>query len=301
MVTDTDTIRVLLLGDVVGRPGREALKTRLRAIRRDFSLDLVIANGENAAGGIGLTAPVFRELREAGVDVVTSGNHIWRHADIFPVLEREDRLIRPANMPCGAPGKGHTVLELPRAQGGCVTVAVINLLGRAFMDPFDCPFRTVDAVLAALPESVRLVFVDFHAEATSEKRAMFFHLDGRVTTLAGTHTHVQTADATLSAKGTAYITDLGMCGNEQSSVLGMTPKNILERFIGGLPVRFTPISGLGTLNGLLVEADARTGQALAVSLFRDNAPEFSSIYPQKLSSGVTTARIPGGNPENRDD
>lgn len=287
---DTPNIRILLLGDIVGRPGREALKARLRAIRHAFSLDMVIANGENAAGGIGLTAPVFRELLEAGVDVVSSGNHIWRHADIYTVLDKDDRLLRPANMPEGAPGKGYTVVTLPgrgTAEGtGEFSVAVINLLGRTFMEPVECPFRAAREILASIPESVRLRVVDFHAEATSEKRALLFHLDGTVTTLVGTHTHVQTADATVTDKGTAYLTDLGMCGNESGSILGMEPKSVLTRFTGALPARFSPAPGRGMLNGLLVEANPLTGAAVSVQLFRDFAPRVAD--PSCRGTGTDT-------------
>ena len=264
-------MRALMLGDIVGRPGREALKSRLREIRRRFGIDLVIANGENAAGGIGLTAPVLKELFAAGVDVVTSGNHIWRHADIYPVLESEERIIRPANMPAGAPGRGHTRIRLENGP----EILVVNLIGRTFMEALDCPFAAAEAILAETPDAVRLRFVDFHAEASSEKRAMGFFLDGRVSALAGTHTHVQTADAHIFPGGMAYITDLGMCGNERASILGMDQKAVLARFTTGLPARFTPAPGTGAINGLLLDLDTATGKADSVSLFRDSAPRFT--------------------------
>lgn len=266
MEKDSTTVfRALLLGDIVGRPGRQALAERLPGLRERLALDLVIANGENAAGGIGLTPPTYREIRASGVDIVTSGNHIWRYADLYPSLNKEANLLRPANMPPGTPGRGHTTLTLPCG----VRIAVINLQGRTFMAAVDCPFRAVEAILERLPEDIDFCFVDFHAEATSEKRAMAFFLDSKVSCLVGTHTHVQTADACILPNGTAYISDLGMCGAERSSVLGMEPEPVLRRFLHQLPSRFTPAAGPAGLNGLLVDLDRRTGLALRASILRE--------------------------------
>lgn len=260
-------MRILVFGDVVGRPGRQALKERLPALRAQHGVDCVIANGENAAGGIGLTAEKLDELLGAGVDIVTTGNHIWKHRDIYARLDREPRLLRPANYPEGAPGRGLVVREL--ANGG--RIAVINLLGLTYMDPLECPFRKAEALLAQLPDDVKVRIVDFHAEATSEKKALGWFLDGRVSAVLGTHTHVQTADAMLLPKGTAYLTDLGMCGLE-ASVLGMDHKIIVERFLTRLPQRFKPASGRGSLNGVLLDVDDQTGKARAIALLRDGCP-----------------------------
>ncbi len=264
-------MRILMLGDIVGRPGRAALKARLPRLREKLNLDAVIANGENAAGGVGLTRETLREMFAAGVDVVTGGNHTWRHPEIYATLNEDKRVLRPANAPAGAPGRGGLVHALADGR----PFAVLNLLGRSFMDPADCPFHVAERELADIPESVRLRFVDFHAEATSEKRAMGRHLDGRATCVAGTHTHVQTLDAAILPGGTAYISDLGMCGNEAGSILGMEPKAVLDRFITGLPVRFRPAPGEGTLNGLIIDADEATGKALAVTVLREKAPAIS--------------------------
>jgi metallophosphoesterase (TIGR00282 family) len=261
-------MRIAFLGDVVGRPGRAAVKARLPFLREKLRLNAVIANAENTAGGIGATRETLRELFGAGVDVATGGNHTWRNREFHEVLDEDKRIIRPANAHPESPGRGHTVRELPDG----ARIAVINLLGRAFMDARDCPFRAVDAVLEALPSDVTLRFVDFHAEATSEKRAMGHHLDGRVSALVGTHTHVQTADATIFPKGMAYITDLGMCGAERESALGMEPAGVIKRFVTGLPVRFKPAAGEGTLSGLVAEFDPATGRALNVAILRERAP-----------------------------
>ncbi|SBV98995.1 conserved hypothetical protein [uncultured delta proteobacterium] len=261
-------MRIAFFGDIVGRPGRAAVKARLPLLREKLRLDGIIANAENAAGGIGTTRETLREVFSAGVDVATGGNHTWRNQEFYPALDEDKRAVRPANAHPDVPGRGCIVHELPNG----TRIAVINLLGRAFMDPCDCPFRAVDGVLASLPSDVTLRFVDFHAEATSEKRAMAHHLDGRVSALVGTHTHVQTADATIFPKGMAYITDLGMCGAEKESVLGMEPAGIIKRFVTGLPVRFKPMAGEGMLNGLVADFDPATGRAVKVALLRERAP-----------------------------
>lgn len=274
-------MRIAFFGDIVGRPGRAALKARLPLLREKLRLDAVIANAENAAGGIGMTRETIREVLNAGVDVITGGNHTWRNQEVYGALDENPRVVRPANVAPEMPGKGHIVHVLP----GGVKIAVINLIGRSFMDLADCPFRAVDAILATVPEDVVLRFVDFHAEATSEKRAMGHHLDGRVSALFGTHTHIQTSDATVMPKGTAYMTDLGMCGAERISVLGMEPAGIVRRFATGLPVRFKPASGDGTLNGLVAEFDPLSGKALRVVILREAAapvydPAGKALFPR---------------------
>lgn len=259
--------RVGFFGDIVGRPGRAALRARLPLLRQKLGLDVVIANAENAAGGIGTTRETLREVFAAGVDVATGGNHTWRNREVYAALDEDGRVVRPANVFPGAPGKGFVIRELPSGP----RFVVINLLGRSFMDGCDCPFRTADAVLENIPSEITLRFVDFHAEATSEKRAMAFHLDGRVSAVVGTHTHVQTADAAILPKGTAYMTDLGMCGAEAPSVLGMEPGGVLQRFITGLPVRFKAAAGEGALNGLAGAFNTRTGRAERVLILREKA------------------------------
>ena len=263
-----DTLRVLCLGDIVGRPGRKLLKERLPALRASLDLDMVIANGENAAGGIGLSPETLRELLSSGVDVVTSGNHIWKHREIYPVLDKNERVLRPLNYGPRVPGRGCLVFALPCG----ARVGVINLLGRVFLEPSACPFAAADAALAELREQdLSSIFVDFHAEASSEKRAMAHYLDGRATAVLGTHTHVQTADAFVSAAGTASLTDLGLCGVERESVLGMDAAKVLKRFTTGLPHPFIPAKGEAVFNGALVEVNKISGKALSIRLVRGNA------------------------------
>ncbi len=253
------SMNILLLGDIVGRPGRAALAAYLPRLRQQLGLDLVIANAENASGGIGLNARAAKELLNLPIDVLTSGNHIWKHRDIYNVLQDTPRLLRPANYPPGAPGTG---LGLYRTPAG-VPYAVVNLLGRTYMEAVDCPFQSAETLLGQIPQDVVVRLVDFHAEATSEKKAMGFYLDGRVSVVAGTHTHVQTNDACVLPKGTAYLTDLGMCGPAQS-VLGMDPDVILKRFLGRLPVRFEVARSPARLEGALCEVDAATGRAVGI-------------------------------------
>ncbi len=249
-------MKVLMVGDVVGKLGRRALAQLLPHLRRQHAIDLVIANGENAAGGKGLTVATAQELLAAGVDVITSGNHIWEYREIYPLLEEEHYpLLRPHNYPQGAPGRGLWVRD---------GVAVINLQGRVFM-PHDveCPFRTADRLLAEL-KGARIIVVDMHAEATSEKVALGWYLDGRVTAVLGTHTHVPTADARILPKGTAYVSDVGMTG-PRDSVIGMDIGAVVERFLTQLPTRLSPVErGPAVLNAVLVEADEATGRALSI-------------------------------------
>ncbi|HCG05167.1 MAG TPA: metallophosphoesterase, partial [Desulfovibrio sp.] len=264
-------------GDIVGKPGRQALKELLPALRREHAPDVVIANGENASGGIGLTAETLRELLGMGIDILTTGNHVWKHRDLYGPLDKEPRLLRPANYPAGAPGRGLGVYDLP----GGHRLAVLNLCGTTYMDPLDCPFRTAETLLAQLEAAdggatggspapaVRIV--DFHAEATSEKKALGWFLDGRVSAVIGTHTHVQTADAMLLPGGAAYLTDAGMCGVE-ASVLGMDHKVIVDRFLTRLPQRFRPATGRGSLNGVLLDVDEVTGRAHSIRALRVACP-----------------------------
>jgi metallophosphoesterase (TIGR00282 family) len=265
--------RILCLGDVVGGPGRRALGERLPELRAGLAVDMVIANGENASGGIGLTPGNFRELLAAGVDVVTSGNHIWKYKEMYPSLDTCAAVLRPANFSPAAPGRGCCLHELP-----CGTrVGVLNLIGRIFMEPADCPFQAADVALRMLAEQgAHFCCVDFHAEASSEKRAMAHYLDGRAAAVLGTHTHVQTSDSRVSALGTASLTDLGMCGVEADAVLGMNKEAAIKRFITGLPQAFRPAKGQATLNGALLDIDAASGKALSIRLLRGDRIDCAS-------------------------
>ncbi len=273
LVTEKDSVRVLCLGDIVGRPGRRHLQTHLKRICNELKIDMVIANGENAAGGIGLTPETGKELFDAGVHVITSGNHIWKHKSILPALRKNPHILRPANYPDGAAGSGLCVHQMP-----CGTqVAVINLIGRTFMEALDCPFKKAEYILSQIPDHVKIRIVDFHAEATSEKRALAHFLDGRVSAVLGTHTHVQTADATISLLGTASLSDLGMCGSERESVLGMQKKSVIERFYAGLPQSFSPAREPASLNGALLVIEKTSGKALSIGLVRDNMPDVYKV------------------------
>ncbi len=252
-----------MLGDIFANPGRAAIKALLPGLRRELSPDMVIANGENASGGVGLTRGNMSELLGLGIDVLTSGNHIWRHKDVYPALDKEARLLRPANYPPGAAGRGLGIYTLADGR----KIAVLNLLGRVFLAELDCPFRAAQELLSQVPADVKVRIVDFHAEATSEKKALGWFLDGSVSLVAGTHTHVQTNDAQILPEGTGYLTDLGMCGVE-ASVIGMDHRPSLNRFISGLPTQFKPAKGTPSLNGLWADIDDATGRTTDLGLVR---------------------------------
>lgn len=259
-------MRFLFLGDVVGRSGRKALVETLPRLRADHALDFVVVNGENAAGGFGITESIHQDFLDAGADVVTLGNHAFDQRDALVFIERHERLIRPLNFPEGTPGKGAGMF---RAKNGA-DVLVINALGRVFMQDIDCPFRAIDNEISAcrLGESADAVFVDFHAEATSEKQALGAFLDGRVSCVAGTHTHSPTADHRILPGGTAYMSDVGMCG-DYNSVLGMKASEPVNRFVTRIPrERFEPALGEATVAGLAVEIDDKAGLATAVAPLR---------------------------------
>ena len=256
-----NTTRILFIGDIVGHPGRRIVKELLPGLVGEYSPELVLANAENAAGGFGITPPLVEELLDLGIAVLTSGNHIWDKKEIFPYLSdhADGRLLRPANYPGTAPGHG---LYLGKTRAG-LDYAVLNLQGRVFMPSIDCPFRTADALLEKIPPEVRIRIVDIHAEATSEKRAIGWYLDGRVTAVLGTHTHIPTADETVQPKGTAYITDLGMTG-PYDSVIGIEKQPIIQKFLNQIPARFEVARGDVRLSAVLIEADMETGHALAI-------------------------------------
>ena len=259
-----DPVKILFIGDIFGQPGRRAVKQILPQLVEEFAPELVLANGENAAGGFGITPPLVEELLELGIAVLTSGNHIWDKKEILPYLadHADGRLLRPANYPTGpdgAPGQG---LYMGKTRAG-LDYAVLNLQGRVFMGGLECPFRTADALLAQIPKQFKIRIVDFHAEATSEKISLGWYVDGRVTALLGTHTHVPTADERVLPGGTAYITDLGMTG-PYDSVIGMDKQPVIQKFLTGLPARFDVAKGDVRVCAALIRAERTSGRALSI-------------------------------------
>lgn len=252
-------MKLLFVGDIVGACGREVFYRQLPQLRQEHSIDMVIVNGENTAHGKGITLNISEELFEAGVDVVTMGNHVWDNKDIYQILDYNPRVIRPANLPAQAPGRGSVVCEV-----GGVKVGVMNLLGQVFMDPCDNPFAAAERELALLNEQTNIVFVDLHAEATSEKMAMGWFLDGRVSAVVGTHTHIQTADEKILPKGTAYLTDAGMTG-AYYSVLGTDRKVIVDRFVTKLPQKSVIADGAAQLNGVVLDIDEASGKSRSIT------------------------------------
>jgi len=255
-------MNILCIGDIVGRPGREALTELLPKIKKEHSIDLVIANAENASGGAGLISKNAEEILNAGVDVLTMGDHVWDKPEIVSFLnERQDKIVRPANFPDGAPGRGWTIVSAPNG----VKVGVINLLGRTFMRyNVLCPFLTLDALASQIRQETPVIVVDMHAEATSEKVALGHYADGKVSLVFGTHTHVQTADEKILPQGTAYITDLGMSG-PYDSVIGQDKKKIIERFLTSMPSKFEVAPLPATIHGVVLKVEAKTGKAQAIS------------------------------------
>ena len=254
-------LRCMVIGDIIGKPGRLAVVANLRDLRAELDLDLVVANGENLAAGAGLTPSLAEELFANGVDVITSGNHIWDKREIYDYLDSGRPVLRPMNYPDDAPGKGWLLATLPDGD----RVAIINVMGRVFMNQLDSPFAAMDSLLDEAAEPLPPVrIVDFHCEITSEKNAMGWYLDGRVTAVLGTHTHVPTADARLLPKGTAYISDVGMTG-PRDSVIGFSLETVLPRFLTHLPTRFAVADGPVSFNAVVVEADRATGRALSIN------------------------------------
>ena len=262
-------IRILFLGDIVGEPGRKAVIKRVPTLKREREIDFIIANGENSAAGRGITPKIAIDLLRSGIAVITSGDHIWDQKEIIDYLPTEPRMLRPLNYEDGTPGAGSVVLETPKGK-----VAVINAQGRTFMNPpLENPFTRIEEEVARLKEDheVRVVFVDFHAETTSESIAMGYHLDGQVAAVVGTHTHVQTADERILENGTAHLTDAGMCGPDRS-VLGRNVESVVWRFKTGMPTRFPVAKGQVRLCGVLVDVDEETGKALAVERYNELLP-----------------------------
>jgi metallophosphoesterase (TIGR00282 family) len=262
-------MRLLFLGDVVGRAGRDFVLSELPQLRSKYSIEFVMINGENSAGGFGITEKITEQLLGAGADAITTGNHIWDQREAMVFIERQDRLLRPANLPSGSPGRGAGIYETANGK----RVLVINAMGRVFMNPIDDPFSALEAIITdcRMPETVDAIVIDFHAEASSEKQAVGHFLDGRVSMIVGTHTHVPTADQRILPGGTAYATDIGMCG-DFDSILGFEASGPLNRFLTHLPgSRFQPATGPATICGLAVDTDDQTGLARQVSPVRIGA------------------------------
>jgi metallophosphoesterase (TIGR00282 family) len=255
-------MNVLMVGDVFGDSGRAALATLLPRLRREHAIDLAVVNIENAAGGFGVTPPMARAFLDQGADVLTSGNHIWDKKEIIPFIARENLLLRPANFPAGAPGVGYVTVK-----AGPHKVAVLNLMGRVFMLPIDCPFRKADEIIPELRRETPTILVDMHAEATSESQAMGWYLAGRVSAVVGTHRHVQTADERVLPGGTAYITDLGLTG-PTDGVIGVDRDLIIQRFLNQMPARFEPAKGPAALHGVVIVVDPETGRASEIRRLR---------------------------------
>ena len=256
-------MKILFIGDVVGKPGRQAVAQVVPKLRRERDVEMVIANGENSAHGAGLTASTVKELLAAGVDVITSGDHVWDQKEIYEVIDREPRLIRPLNYPSPAPGRGSVVVTVAER----FSVAVLNLVGRVYMPATDCPFKAAQAEVTRLRKQTNIIFVDMHAEATSEKMAMGWFLDGQVSAIAGTHTHVATADERVLPKGTAFISDAGMTG-PHDSVLGRDSQAVISRFLTQLPQRLEVAEHDIVLNGVIVDVDENTGLARRIERVR---------------------------------
>jgi metallophosphoesterase (TIGR00282 family) len=273
-------VRILFIGDIFGKPGREIARRAIPAIVEGRDVDFVIANVENSAAGFGVTGDIADTILSYGVDVMTTGNHVWDKKEVLDYIPRQPKLLRPANFPAGVPGRGSYVGRTRTGE----PIGVINLMGRIFMAPLDDPFAAALREIDAMRSKTRVIIVDFHGEATSEKVAMGWHLDGRVTAVFGTHTHVQTADERLLPKGTACLTDVGMTG-PHDSIIGVTVEAALARFLNGMPARFESASGPGRLNAVIVTADPGTGKATAVERLNLSAQEVEAV-----AAGAAPAR-----------
>ncbi|WP_209122310.1 TIGR00282 family metallophosphoesterase [Alkalihalobacillus sp. BA299] len=263
-------MKILFVGDVVGSSGRAMVKEFLPKLKKKYRPQLSIVNGENAAGGKGITQKIYKGFLDAGAQAVTLGNHTWDNREIFEFIDDAGSLVRPANYPEGTPGRGYTIIKI-----NSIEVAVINVMGRTFLPPNDCPFRKVDEILEQVQDRTPFIFVDFHAEATSEKQAMGWYLDGRVSAVVGTHTHVQTADQRVLPKGTAYLTDVGMTG-PYDGILGMERSAVLNKFLTNLPVRFEVANGREQLNAVVITIDDKNGRAQSIErvLINEDSPFF---------------------------
>ncbi|ABK43021.1 metallophosphoesterase [Magnetococcus marinus MC-1] len=257
-------VRILILGDIVGRPGRNVVNEHLADLKKELELDLVVANAENATNGNGLTPKTADQLFNMGIDLITTGNHVWHYSELIDEIQQLRRVLRPANYPPGAPGHGHGIVT---TRSG-IKVGVINLIGRVFMNDVDCPFRAADALLDKIHRECDIILVDMHAEATSEKLALGIYLDGRVTAVVGTHTHVPTADHRVMPGGTGLQSDLGMCGVYINSVIGVKPESVVNRFVNGMPARHVTQEGPAMLCGALITAEAKNGRCVDIQPVR---------------------------------
>ena len=256
-------VNILFIADIVGYPGFQITENHLGRLKEEYRIDLVIANGENATGGKGLTPGMATSLFNLGIDVITSGNHIWNKRKIFEVFEKDPHILRPLNYPPDCPGTGSCIVTIENG----TQIGIINIQGRSFMYPIDCPFRTVDREVKRMSDSgIRLIFIDCHAEATAEKKALAHYLDGRISGFVGTHTHVQTADERILPSGTAYITDAGMTG-PIDSVIGMRIDAAIERFLSQMPVYYKIAEGPAMLSGVVITADAKNGKGISIDRF----------------------------------
>ncbi len=279
-------MKLLFIGDIVARPGRELVRRGVRTLVRRHAIDLVVANIENAAGGAGITREILDEVLKAGIDVLTSGNHIWDKREVLEFIDNTPRLLRPANYPARAPGAGSYVWQGPAG----TLVGVINVMGRVFLANIDDPFAIVTQQIERVRAAgARVILVDFHAEATSEKLAFGWFLDGRVTAVVGTHTHVQTADERVLPQGTAYITDVGMTG-AHDGVIGMDRESVIARFTTGLPARFEPATGDPRLNAVVIEANPESGRAVSIERVSLSAEELASQDPTLDAPSMVTSR-----------
>ncbi len=257
-------LKVLMVGDIFGKPGRKAVKELIKTYRNQYELDFVIANGENAAGGNGITREIANELYNAQIDFITMGNHTWDKKEIFQFIDTDKKIIRPANYPPGTPGRGWAIVPLSNE----LKIGIINLSGRVFLPPLDCPFRVGERIVEEISKETHIIIVDFHAEATSEKIAMGWFMDGKVSAVVGTHTHVQTADERILPYGTGYITDVGMTG-PHDSILGVKRDIVIQKFLTQLPARFETAQGVAQLNAILLEIDETTGKTMGLKRIQD--------------------------------
>jgi metallophosphoesterase (TIGR00282 family) len=252
-------MKILFIGDIIGKPGRQAVKSLLPNLVTMYKIDLVVANGENSAGGFGITEKTAAEIFNYGIHVITTGNHVWDKKDAIPYIAKESRILRPLNYPVGVPGAGSVTLTLPTKE----TVAIMNVSGRVFMNTLECPFKTAKAEAERLRQQTNIILIDLHAEATSEKTAFGYYMDGLVSAVIGTHTHVQTADEKILPNGTAYITDAGMTG-PYLSIIGIEKDQIIDKFLTHMPRKYDVAGGKTLLSGVILEIDGKSGKATAI-------------------------------------
>ncbi|MEG3639476.1 TIGR00282 family metallophosphoesterase [Magnetococcus sp. PR-3] len=257
-------VRILMLGDIVGRPGRKVVQDHLAGLKKELDLDMVVANAENATNGNGLTPKHANQIFDMGVDLLTTGNHVWHYKELSAEIQQMRRVLRPANYPPAAPGHGHGIVTTKSG----VKVGVINLIGRVFMNDVDCPFRAADSLLDRIRQECDIILVDMHAEATSEKQAMAVYLDGRITAMVGTHTHIPTADYRIMPGGSGMQTDMGMCGVYVNSIIGVKPEAIIDRYLSAMPARHTIQEGSAMLCGTVITAEAKNGRCVDIQPVR---------------------------------